>query len=99
MGMSVAAPEETWLSIADAADKLGVHPRTLRRYIGDGKLTAHRLSSQIVRIRPEDLDAFLADNIKMVTGTGTCYVPRVVSPKKRKARVRRATQGVTGQPF
>lgn len=71
-----AAPEETWLSIAEAAEKLGVHPRTLRRYIGDGKLEAQRLSSQIVRILDADLNEFLEENVKVTTGTGTCYVPR-----------------------
>jgi len=67
---------ETWLSISEAAEQLGVHPRTLRRYIRDGKLGVLRLSPQVVRIRAEDIEAFLAENIKVTTGTGTCYVPK-----------------------
>lgn len=70
------APEDTWVSIAEAADQLAVHPRTLRRYIKDGKLTVLRLSPQIVRIRPEDIARFKAQNIKVITGTGTSYVTR-----------------------
>jgi len=75
-----ATREDTWLSIAQAADQLGVHARTLRRYIRDGKLQVLRLSPQVVRIRPEDLEKFLAENIKVNTGTGTCYVPQPETP-------------------
>jgi excisionase family DNA binding protein len=75
------APEDTWVSIADAAKQLGVHPRTLRRYIKDGKLTVLRLSPQIVRIRPEDIARFRVENIKVQTGTGTSYVERSQPPR------------------
>lgn len=64
------------MSIAEAAKQLDVHPRTLRRYIKDGKLNVLRLSPQIVRIRPEDIEAFRDDHIKVMTGTGTSYVTR-----------------------
>lgn len=77
----MAKDEDTWLSIQQAADQLGVHPRTLRRYIRDGKLSVLRLSPQVVRIRTEDIGAFLKENIKVTTGTGTCYVP---TPKEQK---------------
>lgn len=73
--------ESSWVSIAQAAEQLGIHPRTLRRYIRDGRLTVMRLSAQVVRIRPEDLTAFRDDNIRIETGTGTCYVPRVEEPR------------------
>lgn len=63
------------MSINDAAKHLGVHPRTLRRYIRDGKLTALRLGPQIVRIRKTDIGDFLKSNVRVITGTGTCYVP------------------------
>lgn len=74
---TAVAPESSWVSIAQAAEQLGIHPRTLRRYIRDGRLTVMRLSAQVVRIRPDDIEDFLDDNIKIETGTGTCYVPRV----------------------
>lgn len=67
---------DTWMPIAKAAELLGVHPRTLRRYIRDGRMPVNRLSSQVVLLRPEDVEKFTADNIRVVTGTGTCYVPR-----------------------
>ncbi|MGE0355118.1 MAG: helix-turn-helix domain-containing protein [Gemmatimonadales bacterium] len=31
-----------WLTVADAAREAGVHPRTLRRWIGAGRLPAAR---------------------------------------------------------
>lgn len=74
--MSIAMAEETGLPIAAAADKLGIHPRTLRRYISDGRLTAIRYTSQVVRISEAELLRFQDDNLKIETGTGTCYVPR-----------------------
>lgn len=79
---TTATREDAWLSIAQAAEQLGVHPRTLRRYIRDGRLTVLRLSPQVVRIRPEDILQFRDDNIKINTGTGTCYVPRAEEPRR-----------------
>lgn len=83
---TTATREDEWVSIGQAAEQLGVHPRTLRRYIRDQKLTVLRLSPQVVRIRPEDLDKFLDENIRIETGTGTCYVPRQEDLPRRKSR-------------
>jgi excisionase family DNA binding protein len=77
---TAVAREDSWVSIADAAEQLGIHPRTLRRYIRDGRLQVMRLSAQVVRITPEALQDFRDDNIKIQTGTGTCYVPRAEDP-------------------
>lgn len=77
---TAVAREDSWVSIADAAEQLGIHPRTLRRYIRDGRLDVMRLSAQVVRITPEALLEFRDDNIKIQTGTGTCYVPRAEEP-------------------
>lgn len=55
--------EEIWVSIVDAAKHLGVHPRTVRRYIRDGRLPVSRISTQVVRIRLADIDRFLNDNV------------------------------------
>lgn len=70
------AAEETGLPIAAAAEMLGIHPRTLRRYISDGRLRAIRYTTQVVRIQRDEIEAFLEGNIRVETGTGTCYVPR-----------------------
>jgi excisionase family DNA binding protein len=71
---TAVAPPSAWVSINDAAEQLGVHPRTLRRYIKDGRLKVQRLSTQVVRIRPEDITAFKDENLLIKTGVGTCWV-------------------------
>lgn len=68
------APASDWLTIDQAAEELEVHPRTLRRYIKDGRLVVQRLASQVVRIRPDDIIRFKDENILIKTGTGTCWV-------------------------
>lgn len=92
--MSTPTTEADWVSIATAAEQLGVHPRTLRRYIRDEKLSVLRLSPQVVRISQRDIDQFLQENIKVTTGTGNCYVPAPPEVKdvglKAKAEVKPA---------
>lgn len=93
------AADETGLPIQAAAERLGIHPRTLRRYISDGRLTAVRYTSQVVRIKLAELERFQDQNIRIETGTGTCYVPEqgssaaVEKPVKSKARKPRARLG------
>lgn len=48
-----------YLSIAEAAELLGVHPNTIRNHIKDGSLKAGRAGQQW-RIRREALESFLA---------------------------------------
>lgn len=50
---SLPAPD---LTIAQAAEHLGVCTRTVRRWIAAGDLPARRLGSKMIRIRPSDLD-------------------------------------------
>jgi len=53
-----------WLSVAKAADRAGVHPRTVKNWIKRGYLQATRLPSPKskghLRIRLGDLDALVA---------------------------------------
>lgn len=46
-----------WHSVEDVAERLGLHVRTVRGYIRDGRLTAVRIGKQY-RIAQADLDAF-----------------------------------------
>ena len=46
-----------WLSVEEVAERLGLHVRTVRGYIRDGRLKAVRIGKQY-RIAPADLDAF-----------------------------------------
>ncbi|MBE5461729.1 helix-turn-helix domain-containing protein [Mycobacteroides abscessus] len=44
------------ISLADAAERLDVCPRTLRRYIAAGRLTAYRIGPRLIKIDPNELD-------------------------------------------
>lgn len=46
-----------WHSVDDVAERLGLHVRTVRGYIRDGRLAAVRIGKQY-RIAQADLDAF-----------------------------------------
>lgn len=45
----------------EAADKLDVCPRTIRRYVADGRLTAYRLGPRLIRIDASELDRLLRE--------------------------------------
>jgi excisionase family DNA binding protein len=53
-----AAEQSAWLSVQSAADELEVTPRTIYRFINDGKLAAYRIG-RVYRIRRSDLEQFL----------------------------------------
>lgn len=45
------------LTIADAAEQMGVDYKTIRRWISSGRLPARRVGARLIRIRQADLDA------------------------------------------
>lgn len=62
-GMETVDRENKWLSIQEAAEELGVNPRTIRRYIRLGRLEVSRISNKVVRIRQADLDRLMEANV------------------------------------
>lgn len=48
-----------WTTVAGAADFLGVHEITIRRWIASGRLSAHRVGPRLIRIRFTDLESFI----------------------------------------
>lgn len=50
--------DEKWFSVEQAADMLHLHPKTLRRYITEGKLRANKVGKQY-RINGHDLSIFV----------------------------------------
>ena len=56
--MSTATPEPVELSVADAAARLGVEHKTIRRAIARGDLPARRIGGRLIRIRVADLDSY-----------------------------------------
>lgn len=56
-----------WTTIADAADELGVHRNTIRRWIASGRLPAYR-AGRSIRIKSADLDGCLVAIPSAMTG-------------------------------
>ena len=53
------ARKKTYETIAEAAGRLGVSQRTIRRRIADGHLTAYRLGPRLIRLDAIEVDAIL----------------------------------------
>ena len=47
-----------WLGTTEAAEKLGVVPRTLYRMIDEGQIPAYKMG-RVIRLKEADLDTFL----------------------------------------
>ncbi|MGC5245375.1 helix-turn-helix domain-containing protein [Gordonia sp. DT219] len=50
----------TYLSVQQAADELDVSPKTIRRWISAGRLTARRAGPRLLRIERAELDRLMA---------------------------------------
>mgnify|MGYP001033085615 CR=1 FL=1 len=46
-------------TMSDAAEYLGVTPRTIRQMIADGRLTGYRNGSRLVRVDLNEIDAIM----------------------------------------
>lgn len=46
-------------SLNEAAERVGVSTRTLRRWIAAGRLTGYRVGPQLIRLDPAEVDALL----------------------------------------
>jgi excisionase family DNA binding protein len=64
----VQTDERGWLLMSDelltieqVAEKLQLHPDTIRRYIRERKLPSVRISATVVRIKQSDLDKFIQE--------------------------------------
>ena len=53
--------ERKWLSVGEAAARLGVCNETIRQYIAKGRLTARRLPTGQRRVQESDIEALLID--------------------------------------
>ena len=50
--------DKTLMTVSDAAELAGVHPRTVRRWIDEGKLASVEVyPTHRVRVRRDDVDA------------------------------------------
>ena len=56
---ATTAPGEPYLSVANAAKLADLAPNTIRTWIRDGRLPAHR-AGRVLRVRRSELESFLA---------------------------------------
>lgn len=68
-----------WLSTAEAARFLGITPRTLYRFIDEGKITGYRFG-RVIRLKQTDVDAFI-DASKIAPGSLENLYPAVLGDK------------------
>lgn len=58
MVLLVSSTEVTWLNTAKAAERLGVTPRTLYRFIDEGQVPAYRFG-RVIRLKEHEVDDFI----------------------------------------
>jgi excisionase family DNA binding protein len=51
---------EPYLTVAQAAEQLSVHPSTIRRWIDQGRLPAYRIGEKRIGLKPPDLARLVA---------------------------------------
>jgi excisionase family DNA binding protein len=56
-----------WLSTGEAAERLGITPRTLYRFIDEAQIAAYRFG-RVIRLKASDVDVFI-DACRIEPGT------------------------------
>lgn len=59
--LPVVSERIVWLGTTEAAERLGVVPRTLYRMIDEGQVPAYKMG-RVIRLKESDLDAYLEAN-------------------------------------
>jgi excisionase family DNA binding protein len=88
--------ESPWLELSEAADLLGVHFTTLRRWVDAGKVPCIRTPGGRRRFRRAELVDFLEG---LRQGGGTSLAPLPGGPRAAAASVHSVNLGVTGEPW
>lgn len=57
-GSEDMAGDIVWLSTPGAAERLGITPRTLYRFIDEGQLPAYKFG-RVIRLKQSDVDAYI----------------------------------------
>jgi excisionase family DNA binding protein len=63
----VSTADITWLNTVETARRLGVTPRTLYRFIDDGKLPAYRFG-RVIRLKESEVAEFI-ESCRITPGT------------------------------
>lgn len=54
-----ASKGSPFLTVAEAAARIGVNTKTVRRRIADGSLVGYRVGPRLIRLDPAEVDALL----------------------------------------
>ncbi len=65
--------EITWLSTPAAAERLGITPRTLYRFIDEGQLPAYKFG-RVIRLKHTDVDSYI-DSCRVEPGSMSHLYP------------------------
>lgn len=68
------AADINWLNTAKAAQRLGVTPRTLYRFIDDGQLPAYRFG-RVIRLKETEVEEFI-ERCRITPGTLDLTTPQ-----------------------
>lgn len=63
----VSTADITWLNTVETARRLGITPRTLYRFIDDGKLPAYRFG-RVIRLKESEVAEFI-ESCRITPGT------------------------------
>lgn len=63
----MASHEFDWLNTSESADLLGITPRTLYRFIDEGRLPAYRFG-RVIRLRADEVVKFI-EECRIVPGS------------------------------
>lgn len=50
-------PRRELITLDDASDRLALDPKTLRRYVAQGRLTGYRIGPRALRVDAEEVEA------------------------------------------
>jgi excisionase family DNA binding protein len=54
---TLSTPRRRYVKLTEAAEYLGVTPRTVRQMVADGRLTGYRSGTRLVRVDLNEVDA------------------------------------------
>src|SRR6185436_19928364 len=72
-GMDMVDSDD-WLNLGEAAEKLGVHPSTLRAWADRGEIASHRTAGNHRRFRRSDIEAWAASRREAHPSAGQLIV-------------------------
>jgi excisionase family DNA binding protein len=74
-----AMSDTRWLGTTEAAERLGVVPRTLYRMINEGQIPAYKMG-RVIRVKESDLETFL-EGTRVQPGSLSHLYPDKIEPE------------------